>query len=148
MVVRSNPRAEAGFALPLALTGSLVLLLSGLSMQSLVLHGRQVQLAERRRLQSEDRLASAAQRVAADLAGPYACLKQLPLEQWRPEALPSSCPAGLDPQWLVAMEIDGQTVRLASWLPAQGGGLLQLQLAGEGPERRFRLDATGVKEVG
>ena len=46
--------------LPLALAGSLVLLLSSLSLQGMVLQGRQVQALEQRRLRAEDQLSSAA----------------------------------------------------------------------------------------
>ena len=57
--------------LPLAMAGSLVLLLSSLSLQTLVLHTRQVQATERTRLQAQDWLASGAQRLAA--ASPQSC---------------------------------------------------------------------------
>jgi hypothetical protein len=69
MVQRVHPARDGGFVLPLSITGALVLLLSSLSLQSLVLHTRQVQAAERTRLQAEDRLASGAQRLAADFQG-------------------------------------------------------------------------------
>ena len=51
MVQRVHPARDAGFVLPLSITGALVLLLSSLSLQTLVLHTRQVQAAEHTRLQ-------------------------------------------------------------------------------------------------
>jgi hypothetical protein len=76
--------AEAGFLLPLSLTGSLVLLLSSLSMQTAALHGRHVLAADLSRARSEDLLASSAQRVVTDLQGPYRCLLALPSSSWQP----------------------------------------------------------------
>ncbi len=148
MVHRSRPAASAGFVLPLSITGALVLLLSSLSMQSLVLHTHQVQAAERTRLQAEDRLASAAQRLAADLQGRFACLQALPLADWRQELLPASCPAKLDAEQLKRQWIEGQEVQLAGWEPQEGGGSFQLQLAGGGFTRRYWLSGSGVKELG
>ena len=148
MVQRVHPAAEAGFVLPLSITGALVLLLSSLSLQSLVLHTRQVQAAQRTRLQAEDRLASGAQRLAAELQGRFACLQQLPLERWRAGALPADCPADLDPEALQRLAINGETVQLLSWTPQPEGGALQLQLVRGGMRRRYSLGPTGVKELG
>ena len=148
MVQRVHPAAEAGFVLPLSITGALVLLLSSLSVQSLVLHTRQVQAAQRMRLQAEDRLASGAQRLAAALRGRFACLQVLPLEDWRAGALPADCPADLDPGALQQFTIDGETVQLLSLTPQPEGGALELQLTQGGLRRRYRLAATGVKELG
>ena len=147
MVQRVHPAAEAGFVLPLSITGALVLLLSSLSVQSLVLHTRQVQAAQRTRLQAEDRLASGAQRLAADLQGRFACLEPVPLAAWQAGALPVDCPEGLDSTALQRFTIDGQVVELLSWTPQPEGGELQLQLAGGGLRRRYVLGSTGVKEL-
>ena len=148
MTLPIHPPAQAGFVLPLSITGALVLLLSSLSVQSLVLHSRQVQAAERVRLQAEDRLASAAQRLAAELQGRFACLQSIPLAEWQAGSLPGACPADLDPQVLQQVTIDGQAVELVSWIPQPEGGALQLQLAGGGPRRRYWLTGSGVKELG
>lgn len=135
--------------LPLSITGALVLLLSSLSLQSLVLHTRQVQAAERVRLQVEDRLASGAQRLAADFQGRLSCLMAVPLGDWHRQALREPCPAGLDPDALQRLWIDGQELQLAGWTPqAEGGGVLQLQLPGGGLKRRYWLSPAGVKELG
>jgi len=149
MVQRVHPARDAGFVLPLSITGALVLLLSSLSLQSLVLHTRQVQAAERTRLQAEDRLASGAQRLAADFQGRLACLQAVPLAEWRLQALREPCPAGLDPDGLQRLWIDGQPLQLAAWTPEpDGGGVLQLQLPDGGMARRYWLGTAGVKELG
>lgn len=149
MVRHVHPALDAGFVLPLSLTGALVLLLSSLSLQSLVLHTRQVQAAERTRLQAEDRLASGAQRLAADFQGRLACLKAVPLADWRLQALREPCPAGLNPKGLQRLWINGQELQLAAWTPQPGGeGSLQLQLPGGGLARRYWLGTSGVQELG
>jgi hypothetical protein len=148
MVPRLHSPAQAGFVLPLSITGSLVLLLSSLSMQSLVLHTRQVQAAERVRLQGEDRLASAAQFLAAQLQGPFACLRPVAAADWQNQALLSACPPGLDSQLLRQVELAGEAVQLKSWDPEAQGGVLQLQLRNSGLQRRYRLSSAGVRELG
>ena len=148
MVLRVRPVSEAGFVLPLSITGALVLLLSSLSMQSLVLHTRQVQAAERTLLRAEDQLASAAQRLAADLQGRFACLQAVPLVDGESGARPATCPAELDADALQQLSIDGQVIELVGWSPQLIGGVVQLQLAGGGLRRRYALTASGVKELG
>jgi hypothetical protein len=148
MVLRVRPASETGFVLPLSITGALVLLLSSLSMQSLVLHTRQVQAAERTRLRAEDQLASAAQRLAADLQGRFACLQAVPLTDGHSGALPATCPAELDSHALQQLSMDGQAIELLGWTPQPTGGVAALQLAGGGLQRRYALTASGVKELG
>jgi len=148
MVLRLHPPAAAGFVLPLSLTGALVLLLSSLSIQSLVLHTRQVQAAERVRLQAEDRLASASQQWAARLEGPFACLLPVASADWQTQPLPADCPPDLDPKALQQLEIAGETVQLLSWQPNTEGGVLRLQLSPNGLQRRYGLSRTGIRELG
>ena len=143
-----RPPQTAGFVLPLACTGALLLLLSSLSLQGVVLHGRAVQAAERSRLQADDQLASAAQLLAADLQGPYACLQPLPSSRWQERPLPDDCPPDLDPAGLQQLAVAGQPVLLSSWQPAAEGGELRLQLPESGLQRRFQLDGRGVRELG
>lgn len=133
---------------PLAMAGALVLLLSSLSLQSLLLHTRGVQAAERRSLLAADHLASAAHQVAGALQGRYACLRSLPSTLWSDEVLATVCPPDLDPSLLQIWQIAGQTVRMRSWEPLNGGGTFELQLADQGLRRRFRLSASGVREQG
>ena len=148
MVLRLHPPLEAGFVLPLSLTGAFVLLLSSLSIQSLMLHTRQVQAAERVRLQAEDRLASASQHWAANLQGPFACLSPMASAEWHTQPLPAACPPDLDPQALQQLEIAGETVQLLSWEPSLQGGVLRLQLAPNGLQRRYGLSRAGIRELG
>ena len=148
MVLRLHPPAAAGFVLPLSLTGALVLLLSSLSIQSLVLHTRQVQAAERVRLQAEDRLASASQQWAAQLEGPFACLLPVASADWQIQPLPAGCPPDLDPKALQQLEIAGETVKLLSWEPSTTGGVLRLQLSPNGLQRRYGLSRAGIRELG
>lgn len=148
MVLRSSHPAQAGFVLPLSLTGALVLLLSSLSIQSMVLQTRQVQAAERVRLQAEDRLASAAQHWAAQLQGPFVCLRPLASDSWQIQSLPAECPPDLDSKAFQQVELAGETVRLLSWQPSAEGGVLRLQLGEGGLQRRYGLSRDGLRELG
>jgi hypothetical protein len=148
MVPRLHLPAQAGFVLPLSLTGALVLLLSSLSIQSLVLHTHQVQAAERVRLQAEDRLASASQQWAARLGGPFACLSPVASTDWQTQPLPPACPPDLDPQALQQIEIAGEMVELLNWEPSTTGGVLRLQLSPNGLQRRYGLSRAGIRELG
>ena len=132
-----------GFALPIALGGSLVLLLSSGSLQLLALHSR-VRLAEQQRqLQVEDLLASAAQQQAAALATQANCLLAVDLAQWT--AVASGC--GLADDQVAALQqgqVAGQGYRVAGYRPAPAGAAasaeLELQLTGQRPWRAvFRL---------
>ena len=134
--------------LPLALAGSLVLLLSSLSLQGIVLQGRQVQALEWKRQRSEDRLASAAQLLAAQLQGPASCLRPLPSLAWVRGALPPDCPADLDPEFLRHLSVDGSSVELIQWEPSLDPPELLLQEAEGGPRGRFQLQAGGLRALG
>ena len=149
MPTRWSRPAQAGFVLPLSITGALVLLLSSLSIQSMVLHTRQVQAAERSRLAAEDQLASAAQQLAARLQGPFACLQPLASADWQSSQLPPACPPELDLSQLQPIPVEGDVVQLLSWSPqAEGGGVLQLRLGANGLQRSYGLSAAGLQELG
>ncbi|MEB3261651.1 MAG: hypothetical protein VKK94_01680 [Cyanobacteriota bacterium] len=97
-IVRSSRRGRCGaegFVLLLALVGGLLLLLSGLSLQTLALQSRASEQLLSRRRQQQDWLASAAQLVAAQLQR-HPCLIALPLQAW--SQAPSACitPAELE----------------------------------------------------
>ena len=87
---------QQGFALPLALTTSALLLLSSLSLQTLALHARQrsrLALATAQTLDAERSVAMAFQQHAA---GAHACLLALPSQDWnRSEVCPGANPAAL-----------------------------------------------------
>jgi hypothetical protein len=134
------PGGEAGFLLPLSLSGALVLLLCSLSMQSLVLHTRQLHGAEASRRRSEDLLASRAHQLAAALQGPYSCLMPHPSSAWFSQPLPADCAASLDPEALRSRELWGQRVLLKEWRPSSaGGGQFSLQQEDGGLLRRYAI---------
>jgi len=152
-----------GFALPLALGGSLLLLLSSGSLQLLALHSRARVVDQQRRLQVEDLLASAAQQQIAALATQANCLLAVDQSQWA--AVAPSC--GLGDGQVAALQqgqVGGQGYRVAAYRPA-GGAIasaeLELQLTGERPWRAAyrlglapaagatqQLQVTAVQELG
>jgi len=148
MLLRSSPPAEAGFALPLAITGALLLLLSSLSLQALMLHTRSLPALEHKQRQAEDQLASAAQRWAAELQGRLACLQPLPSAMWQQVVLSAGCTVPADLEALRKLQVGGAAVELVDWHPQTGGGSLLLQLADGALKRRYWLGALGVKELG
>lgn len=149
MPSRWSRPAQAGFVLPLSTTGALVLLLSSLSIQSMVLHTRQVQAAERSRLAAEDQLASAAQQLASRLQGPFACLQPVASADWQSSPLTLACPPELDLAPMQSIPVEGDVVQLLSWSPqADGGGVMQLRLGAHGLQRRYGLSAAGLQELG
>ena len=148
-MIRRFPRispmdGEAGFALPLALAGSLVLLLGSLSALSTTLHGRQLLASERKQRIEDDAIASAAQQLTAALQGPYRCLMPLALEGWQPGLLPADCPATLDPNLLKTSDQWRRQVRLVDWQPSLSGGELRLQGVGGSRQRRYAITVDPV----
>jgi len=133
---------------PLAMAGSLVLLLSSLSLQGMVLQGRQLQALEGARQRSEDRLASAAQVLVAQLQGPASCLRPLPSSAWIRGALPPECPPELDPDALRRFTVDGSAVELIQWDPTQEPPELLFHEADAGRRGRFQLRGTGLQALG
>lgn len=127
--------------MPLSFGASLVLLLSGLSVQTAALQARARQEADLRRDRAEDALASAAQQVAAQLSGPYACLLDLPLERWSGQ----TCAPGGSAAALKRGTVAGLPYRVLAWRPAAAAEPAEvvLQLAGEqgalGLQRRFAM---------
>ncbi|MFO7628080.1 MAG: hypothetical protein R6W06_00900 [Prochlorococcaceae cyanobacterium] len=141
--------AEAGYLLPLASGAALLLLLSGLSLQAAVLHQRELAAEAFRELQGEDVLASAAQRLAQQLDGPYRSLLSQPLAAW-PAAERAALQQGQEA---------GQELRLLAWEPSGSAALLRLALlrrdgSGLGQQRTFVLELAGgerlrrLREVG
>lgn len=134
------PRSgEAGYALPLALAGSLVLLLTSLSTLGTMLHGRRLLASERSERIEADALASAAQQVTAALQGPFHCLLPVGLDRWQLGALPLLCPPGLDPTPLKTLAQWRAQVRLVDWQPSPTGGELRLQSVGGTRQQRYAL---------
>lgn len=142
------PVQAQGFALPVALGASLLLLRSS-SLQLLALQTRVQAGQSQRRHQIEDTLASAAQLQAAALHVGAGCLLSQPLQQWSTAA--SAC--GLGPQQVAAAQqgqVDGQPYRVRAYTLQNSAGAaptaeLELQLLADRPWRagfRVQLDAT------
>ena len=134
MLIR--PVASKGFALPLALTTSALLLLSSLSLQTLALHARQRSrqaLATAQTLDAERSVEMAFQQHAA---GAHACLLALPSSQWNGS---EHCP-GLNPALLQSGRVDDRHWQLLDWQP-QGtrAGTLQLHWS-DGRQSRLDLE--------
>ena len=140
----TSPAGEVGFALPLALAGSLVLLLGSLSALSTTLHGRQLLASERQERIEADAMASAAQQVTAEFQGAYRCLLPLTLDRWQPGLLPPDCPASLDPRSLKTSDQFRAQVRLVDWKPSLSGGELRLQAVGGSRQRRYAITVAPV----
>ena len=118
------PVASKGFALPLALTTSALLLLSSLSLQTLALHARQRSHQALAIAQTRDAERSVAMAFQQHAAGAHACLLALPSSAW--PAL-EQCPA-VDPSPLQAGRIGDRHWQLLAWQPtAAAGGTLQLR---------------------
>ncbi len=142
---RSDP---GGFVLLMALVGGLMLLLSGLSLQTLALQSRASEQLLVRRRQQQDGLASAAQLVAARLQR-HPCLIALPRQAWN--QAPSGCITPLELEELAGgrlPEPDQQAGRYAisgytppdpQANPPQAAQLDLLWQPQRGPERRQRF---------
>ena len=122
MVMPPPIDAEQGFALPLALTTSSLLLLSSLSLQTLALHGQQRgrhhwQIASR-----SDAIRSAAMDFSQRSLAEQACLLAWPSDRW---SQLDGC-HGADPQQLLSGGVDGQRWTLKTWQPTGANGQLVL----------------------
>ena len=107
------PLASKGFALPLALTTSALLLLSSLSLQTLALHVRQRSSQALATAQARDAERSVTMAFQQLAAGAHACLLALPSSEWdRSEHCPGVNPALL--QFGHAADRDWQ---LLDWQP-------------------------------
>ncbi len=149
--------SERGYLLPLACGGSLLLLLSCLSLQSLI-WGRQLDgRGAWQQRQADDRLGAAAQSLALAFNASHHCLLALPSSAWPSGvAIPAGCPAPVDPAPLWLLPQPGGDVRLVSWTPpsmpqgsvpvAPAGQLTLAEAQPRGPvavQRRFRLLLAG-----
>ena len=127
---------QQGFALPLALTTSALLLLSSLSLQTLALHARQrssLGLATAQTLDAERSVSMAFQQHAA---GAHACLLALPSSEWDRSG---RCP-GVNPALLQSGSVADRNWRLLAWQP-QGASAGTLQLCwSDGRQSRLDLE--------
>ena len=144
--------------------GALLLLLSCLSLQSLI-RGRQLEgRGAWQRRQSDDLLASAAQKVAAALNHSQACLLTLPSSHWPAQTLNPGCGPSTSAAALQRLQLPDGAVTLVGWrptpltaapspgpagarAPVRGWGLLSLaeaeRPAAEPVQRRYRLLMAG-----
>ena len=126
--------ASKGFALPLVLTTSALLLLSSLSLQTLALHARQRSSQALVTAQTRDAEHSVAMAFQQHAAGAHACLLALPSSEWDGS---ERCP-GLNPGQLRSGRVADRDWQLIAWQP-QGArtGTLQLRWS---DGRKSRLD--------
>ena len=115
---------QQGFALPLALTTSALLLLSSLSLQTLSLHARQRSRQALAAAQARDADGSVAMAFQQHAAGAHACLLALPSSKWE---LSAGCP-GANPAALQSGRVADRDWQLLDWQPRRArAGILQLR---------------------
>ena len=125
-----------GFALPLALTTSALLLLSSLSLQTLALHARQRSSQALAIAQTRDAERSVAMAFQQHAVGAHACLLALPSPEWERS---EQCP-GVKPAPLQSGRVADRGWQLLDWQP-QGAraGTLHLRWR-DGRQSRLDLE--------
>ena len=127
---------QQGFALPLALTTSALLLLSSLSLQTLALHARQRLAAALATAQTRDAECSVAMAFQQCAASAHACLLALPSSEWE---LSAACP-GVNPGLLQSGRVANRDWQLLDWQPHGAmAGTLQLHWS-DGSQSRLDLE--------
>ena len=127
---------QQGFALPLALTTSALLLLSSLSLQTLALHARQRSRQALATAQTLDAEGSVAMVFQQHAAGAHACLLALPSSEWEGS---EHCP-GLNPALLQSGRVADRDWQLLDWQPnGARAGTLQLRWR-DGVQSRLELE--------
>lgn len=111
------PAAEAGLAMPLAMAGSLLLLLGSLSVQTASLQLRLRSGAQLAQQRAEDELTSEAHRLVGALAVRHGCLLDLPLAEWDGAAA-AVCVRSDELAALRGGPGSGRPHRLIDWRPA------------------------------
>ena len=130
------PDASKGFALPLALTTSALLLLSSLSLQTLALHARQRSHQALAIAQTRDAERSVAMAFQQHAVGAHACLLALPSSEWEDS---ESC-SGLNPGVLQSGRVVDRDWLLLDWQPqGPSAGTLQLHWS-DGRQSRLDLE--------
>jgi hypothetical protein len=127
---------QRGFALPLVLTTSALLLLSSLSSQTLALHARQRSSQALVTAQTRDAERSVAMAFKQHAAGAHACLLALPSSAWEGSEL---CP-GANPAALQSGRVADRDWQLLDWQPhGVTAGTLQLRWR-DGRQSRLDLE--------
>ena len=134
--MRSLDPKQQGFALPLALTTSALLLLSSLSLQTLALHARLRSSQALATAQTRDAERSVAMAFQQHAAGAHACLLALPSRDWnRSEVCPGANPAALQ-----SGRVADRYWQLLDWQPhGVMAGTLQLRWS-DGRQSRLDLE--------
>ena len=123
---------QQGFALPLALTTSALLLLSSLSLQTLALHARQRSSQALATAQIRDAEHSVAMAFHQHAAGAHACFLALPSGEWE---LSAGCP-GANPAVLQSGRVVDRDWQLLDWQPHGAmAGTLQLHWSDDSQSR-------------
>ena len=127
---------QRGFALPLALTASALLLLSSLSLQTLALHARQRSHQALAVAQIRDAERSVAMAFQQHAAGAHACFLALPSAEWEGS---EPCP-GVNPAALQSGRVAELDWQLLQWQPhGVMAGTLQLRWS-DGRQSRLDLE--------
>ena len=130
------PFASKGFALPLALTTSALLLLSSLSLQTLALHARQRSHQALAIAQTRDAERSVAMAFQQHAAGAHGCLLALPSSEWDASAV---CP-GANSAALQSGRVADREWQLLQWQPHGAmAGTLQLRWS-DGRQSQLELE--------
>ena len=134
--MRWPDQQQQGFALPLALTTSALLLLSSLSLQTLALHARQRSRQALAIAQTRDAERSVAMAFQQHAAGVDACLLALPSSEWEGS---EPCP-GANPAALQSGRVAERDWQLLQWQPqGPSAGMLQLRWS-DGRQSRLDLE--------
>ena len=127
---------QRGFALPLALTTSALLLLSSLSLQTLALHARQRSHQALAIAQTRDAERSVAMAFQQHAAGAHGCLLALPSSEWDASAV---CP-GANSAALQSGRVADREWQLLQWQPHGAmAGTLQLRWS-DGRQSQLELE--------
>ena len=127
---------QQGFALPLALTTSALLLLSSLSLQTLALHARQRSRQALVSAQTRDAERSVAMAFQQQSVGANACLLAMPSGAW---PVSEHC-LGSNPSVLQSGRVADRAWQLLHWQPLGAmAGTLQLRWS-DGRQSRLDLD--------
>ena len=123
-----RPSAESGFALPLAIGTSLVLLLGSASVHTLAIHARLRARSSWQDQERQDQLRSAAMAFLEEANTPaQRCLMESPLALWPSQA--THC-GTVDASALNQGQAGPHRWELLDWQPSAQGAELQLRLGG------------------
>ena len=127
---------QRGFVLPLVLTGSALVLLSSLSLQTMALLARQRSHKALAIAQTRDAERSVAMAFQQHAAGVHACLLALPSSEWEGS---KRCP-GANPAALQSGRVADRGWQLLQWQPHGAmAGTLQLRWS-DGRQSRLDLE--------